>query len=69
MTALLIVDLDADREARVVIEPGCKPVIVVHEDMHYPLEEPQARVPTLQEVAEVEEKIGRGEMRVVETGE
>lgn len=69
MNALLIVELDVDREARVVIEPGCRPVIVVHEDMHYPLEEPWKRVPTAAEVAEIERKIGRGEMRVVETGQ
>ncbi len=69
MQAMLIVELDVDREARVVIEPGHKPVIVVHEDMHYPLEEPWARPATDAERAEIEAKIGRGEMRVVSTGD
>jgi hypothetical protein len=67
MQTMMMVELDVDREARVVIEPGRKPVIVVHEDMHYPLEEPRPRPATDAERAEIERKIGRGEMRVVKT--
>jgi hypothetical protein len=68
MQAFLVVELDVDREARVVVEPGREALMMVHEDMHYPLEQPWARPPTEAERAEVMEKIGRGEMRVVKTG-
>ena len=68
MYALLEVELDVDRVARVTIVPGEMLRVVVLEDMHYPLEPERRRQARPEELAAVEGLISRGKFRTLETG-